>query len=251
MPAWVQQRVRRAATAAWVASALVALVALIHVVRFVFLELQVLLLERVAAHEAVVPGEAFANDARINFVEGAGQLAWFAAGLAFLIWVQAAHASLSGLREDHAGSTPGWAVGCYFIPFLNLVRPYQDMAMLARLSDPRDLELPVVREIKASPGYREAAIREVAPTPWSPPPAVVGLWWAAYIVLSLSAYGIVAMGTENGVLAVIERSHAHMARDVLLILTGALCIAVIRGVTACQRERVRRLEILSGSDSAS
>ncbi len=107
------------------------------------------------------------------------------------------------------------------------------MSTLAWLSDPSDLELPLVREPNPAPGYREPPTRQVAPTPWAPPRLFVGAWWGAYILLSFAGIGVgmSSIGTHD-VDALISASHGFMARDAWFLVTGALCIAVVRGITA-------------------
>src|SRR5687768_18560933 len=39
------------------------------------------------------------------------------------LWIHRAHANLTEVGHDSLEFTPGWAVGWYFIPFANLVKP--------------------------------------------------------------------------------------------------------------------------------
>ncbi|MCR2833273.1 DUF4328 domain-containing protein [Parerythrobacter lacustris] len=58
---------------------------------------------------------------------------WLLSALAFmimaLVWIYRAHANIveQGVPMDHS---PGWAVGSYFVPFLNLVVPFRAMREL-------------------------------------------------------------------------------------------------------------------------
>jgi Domain of unknown function (DUF4328) len=171
-------------------------------------------------------------------------IGWLAVVVLFLWWAVGAHASAKLLgRRGRTSPNGGWVVAAYCIPILNLFRPYQDMATLAWLSDPRDLPSPPTREVNPTAGYREAAVREVR-TPWSPPPTLIGLWWASYIALTFAG-GFVRVldplrdGTDAAALAI----HEAMAQDLASIVSGLLCVAVIRGITTCQRERARRLSL--------
>lgn len=58
------------------------------------------------------------------------------AGIMFLVWIYRAYRNLEILRADGRKVTPGGAVGAFFIPFVNLVRPYQVAQELWRGSDP-------------------------------------------------------------------------------------------------------------------
>jgi heme/copper-type cytochrome/quinol oxidase subunit 2 len=42
----------------------------------------------------------------------------------FLIWEYRAYKNLSALNAQNLEHSPGWAVGWWFIPFANLVKPF-------------------------------------------------------------------------------------------------------------------------------
>jgi hypothetical protein len=80
-------------------------------------------------------------------------------GIVWLLWL---HSSYSLLR--HAGTkvtrfSPGWAVGCWFLPLVNLVRPYQ-----------------VVRELLQRSRGLNASAETIARHS-----ADVALWWLAWL----------------------------------------------------------------------
>lgn len=59
--------------------------------------------------------------------------------VAFSKWVYRANLNSRGFGAADMKFTPGWSVGYYFIPFLNLVRPYQSMKEIWKVSlDPSD-----------------------------------------------------------------------------------------------------------------
>jgi hypothetical protein len=51
--------------------------------------------------------------------------------IAFLMWLHRAVRQARALGVD-VGATPGWAVGCWFIPFWNMVKPYRVVRDLLR-----------------------------------------------------------------------------------------------------------------------
>ena len=55
----------------------------------------------------------------------------------YLMWVSGINRNLAAFDARGIGSTPGWAVAYYFIPIVNLFRPYLDMADVWKASDPR------------------------------------------------------------------------------------------------------------------
>lgn len=80
-----------------------------------------------------------------------------ASGVAFLLWLHHAYANLRHFSLVRPRYTVGWAVGMWFVPFVNLVRPYSIM---------RELWL----------GYQQAAYGRIIASA-----AVVGWWWAAVL----------------------------------------------------------------------
>ena len=55
-------------------------------------------------------------------------------GIIYLMWLHRAYQNLPALGVTKLDATPGWAVGYYFIPILNLFRPYQTMVEILRES---------------------------------------------------------------------------------------------------------------------
>src|SRR3954469_21689020 len=58
------------------------------------------------------------------------------AGIFFFIWLNRAHKNLSALRAEHLEFSSGWAVGWWFVPFANLVKPFQVVREIWCESDP-------------------------------------------------------------------------------------------------------------------
>jgi hypothetical protein len=57
-------------------------------------------------------------------------------------WIYLAHRNLLSLDARYLRFGPGWAVGCFFVPIINLWAPYQAMRDLAKASrSPRQWEL--------------------------------------------------------------------------------------------------------------
>ena len=73
-----------------------------------------------------------------------------AAFIMLLVWVYAAHRNLPALQSHDGEFTPGWAVGWFFIPFMNLFKPYQAMRHLWNESDPRRWRRPVRESCRRS-----------------------------------------------------------------------------------------------------
>ncbi len=95
----------------------------------------------------------------------------------FIMWFRRAYNNLHALQNNYATMGEGWAAGAWFVPFLNLVRPYQIMneiwqgtqkALTHKLGEPRSNSL-------------------------------IGFWWALYLIMNI--YGIIVarftMNDEN------------------------------------------------------
>jgi hypothetical protein len=77
--------------------------------------------------------------ALISLLRRCATLAHVATAVLFLMWVYRATANLPALGALSTRFTPSGAVKCFFIPFVNLVRAYQVMAMIWTESQPRAL----------------------------------------------------------------------------------------------------------------
>lgn len=107
---------------------------------------------------AYTEAEAAANDSRQGLI-GLGYLGVFiVTGIAFLKWIYRANLNCRGFGADGMKFTPGWSIGYYFIPFLNLVRPYQSMKEIWQVSH--------------------------SPTNWKSQSgsALLGWWWALWLI---------------------------------------------------------------------
>jgi hypothetical protein len=87
----------------------------------------------------ITPEAAEANDARQGMIGLLYLGVFIATGVIFLKWIYRANLNCRGFGAAEMKFTPGWSIGYYFIPFLNLVRPYQAMKEIWKVSsDPRN-----------------------------------------------------------------------------------------------------------------
>jgi hypothetical protein len=220
-----------------VARVAVGVMTALHAVRFVLARIQ---LEAMARSGPAAIADAAANKERIGVVLLLVFVGTFVSGGLYLFWLVAAvTAARDGGREIGGVPKPRDAVVAYIVPIISLYRPLRHMQRLLEASDPGDL--PPVTEVRTreTAGYRDTATERVARpyrTPWVP----VRLWWwvwvagsilsAALVPGSFSAHGDPIAGAESTALT-----------DGLHVAAGILCILVIAGVAAMQRERLRRI----------
>jgi hypothetical protein len=156
------------------------------------------------------------------------QVVIFAAtAFAFLMWLHRAYRNLPALGADGLATTPGWAVAYFFIPFVNLFKPFQ-----------------VVREIwrESTPG-REA--REVfggdddeAARPGAPP--LVGWWWALWLIANVAGRASHQVGDRLGTIeGMLLASWVSIASDALFVIAAALAIMIVKRIDEMQEAKFR------------
>lgn len=79
--------------------------------------------------------QAAANDARQR------EVAWLHLGIYLLTvilfarWIYCVSANCHGFGAQGMKFSPGWSVGCYFVPFTNLYRPFEAMREIWKVSE--------------------------------------------------------------------------------------------------------------------
>lgn len=142
-------------------------------------------------------------------------VALLVAGVVFLVWLHRVFRNLDGpLAVRGLEHTPGWAVGWWFVPVMNLLKPKQIVDEAVRAS---------------RLGTASGARADEAP--------LVVLWWAAVIVSGvLIRVGNAIGGTTANLTAARTGLAVHMASDASLALAGVLLVLIIRTVVARQEE---------------
>ena len=179
---------------------------------------QYALLGRIAQGEVLPPGATDANDVReglIGFVEIG---LFVVTAVVFLTWLYRAHRNLAALRSAPSRFSSGQAVWAWFIPFLNLVRPYQVVRELWSLS-------------AAGSGVGGKRM-----------PELLGVWWTAWILCNVSGqvtfrWALRAEGVESFQTLTL----ASMVDDTLTGAAAIFALLVVRGIARCQQDRFQRV----------
>jgi hypothetical protein len=129
-------------------------------------------------------------------------IALLTAGVTFLMWIYRANKNLHALGSQ-ASDTPGWAVGFWFIPFLNLYKPFRNAQEVWVLSGQGTTE-------RDEDGY------SVQPNA-SGAPQIITAWWTAWILS-----GITARAIDSG--------PGLLLSSALTVVAGVCVILMIRGV---------------------
>jgi hypothetical protein len=171
--------------------------------------------------------ESATNDLRQGLV-GLGSLAvTIVTGVAFLMWIYRANLNCRGFGALGMKFTPGWSVGYYFIPFFNLVRPYQAMKEIWKIShNPRRWET-------QSEG------------------ALLGTWWALWLLHGFVGQVAFRLSVRADSVDLLQTSTA------VSVLTGMigipLCfvaIRLIRTISSGQESIVNHAQPITEVDHA-
>jgi hypothetical protein len=140
----------------------------------------------------------------------------------FLVWLYRVYTNFPALRVQHLDFTPGWAVGWWFIPFANLVKPYQAVSEAWRESDP---------EYDEQFGYLSSR----GGSSWQFP-----LWWGTFILGNITSR-IAEMTFQDPTAA--ELFPYFLIVTVLFSgVSALLAIWIVRDTTARQDLRASRVE---------
>jgi len=141
----------------------------------------------------------------------------------FLVWLYRAYANLRAFnpsrRLDHS---PGWAVGSFFVPFINLVVPYRAVKEVWQKSGPPD------EELLSEPN----------------PPATFPIWWLFWLLSSIVGnISLRVSFNEN----VPERTATmiSIAAGVLSIIAAVFAYLVVDSIDKKQEETSGNLRLRS------
>ena len=139
-------------------------------------------------------------------------------GYIFLIrWLRRAYYNLHQLPNIHPDYSDGWAAGAWFVPFVNLVRPFTIMREVWK-----DTQLAAFGEVRT-------------------PATLLGLWWSAYLINGLLAWiaSLMDSGRSSGTGAL----DGEIASHAFTVLTAALTWLVVRRIAGFEEALASRLKI--------
>jgi len=147
------QRIRRWAIAA---VALLGVIVVDDIIKIVALDRRLSIVNKAlvdidsVSFEAARRSDEFVQSAEVFYL-----LALVAAGVTFIVWMSLMAKAAAQTRPDALRHSTGWAVGAWFVPFLNLVRPPQIVNDIWAANRPDN-------ELRANS-------------------ALVGWWWGIYL----------------------------------------------------------------------
>jgi hypothetical protein len=140
----------------------------------------------------------------------------------FLIWEFRAYSNLSPLKARNLEFSPGWAVGWWFIPFANFVKPYQAVQDLWLQSDPEyNEDLGFLPSDTSSNG-------------------LFGFWWGTFIVGNiLLRISDNALDNDSNLRI---GAYLYLLGGLSLSVSAVLLFTIVKDTTRRQLARNARLE---------
>jgi hypothetical protein len=133
--------------------------------------------------------------------------------IVFFVWLHRAHRNLLELGADSVRCSSRMAIGVWFIPMLNLIRPKHVLDDVWRGSNPE--------EARGS--------------------NVVGLWWTAFLLSWI--VGNMSGATSTETLDALGRQNTfELASSGLSVVAAVVAVAMVRGISERQERRAAALD---------
>ena len=169
------------------------------------------LLNRMLSGMQVTQAEASANAARLVSISSAAMVLLIVNAISFGIWIVRAHKNLRAFGIQRLSYTPGWALGWFFVPFLNFVRPFQAMKELWQASH--------------------------AGAEWSKSGSttLVNFWWCLWLFSGVYGTLITRLFTsQSSIDDLLMGTKASMAGFLITIPVYILALKLVRGIHNAQ-----------------
>ena len=235
--AYVSARIR-----GYIAVAALVLNILVQVLAMASIFFHIDLLYRLAENGGVTQLQMQASAIREGLVRILQLMVFGVTAVAFFIWLYRAYKNLKPLGVAEPRYSPGWVVACFFIPVLNVFRPFQAVQEMWRESDPETVDT----------GGTQLKYVFVDDTSKS---LLIIFWWGIYWVSNIvyaaalywqwqSQYWKWTLEAFNDYLIA---NWLGLAADLMGIIAALAAILVILKITFRQDEKNRRLAELPPS----
>lgn len=139
-----------------------------------------------------------------------------------VVWGMFVHRSCANAHALGARGmqyTPGWAVGWYFVPFANLIKPFQATKEIYQATDPG----------ADADNWR-----------WRPVPSLLNWWWGAWIVSNVLGGIIGRLALSSHASSMLVFTSALDVIDGLLDLAlSLLAVRVVQALAERQEQKAR------------
>lgn len=165
------------------------------------------------------PQQAAANDERQGIVALFYLVGFIVWGITYLRWLHRTNVNCRGFGTNDMRFTPAWSVAWHFIPFMNLVRPFQ-----------------VKREIWLSahhPGNDRWMLQQASP--------LIGIWWALWLLSGSLGTASFRLSMRAETLDQIQvATSVSLAASLVGIPLCLVFIVLIKSISAAHERLVER-----------
>jgi hypothetical protein len=152
---------------------------------------------------------------------------FLATSIVFLVWLNLSYKNLYVLRPSFLKFSSGWAVGYWFIPFLNLWKPFQVVREVWWESDP---------EIPQDQMFLTESLHSA--------PTYMGVWWAFWLGSNIANNIAGRMFDLEGTDNIAAAGVVFVVTSMLSITAAILAILVVRDITSRQAARYLAVQSL-------
>jgi hypothetical protein len=173
--------------------------------------------------------EANSNDLRQRVIGIVEILIHIAVIVSFIMWFRRAYFNLHSL-DCYTRYSEGWAAGAWFVPFLNLVRPFQIMKEIWDRTQERTQQ-----------GMQELKIESSV---------ILGFWWFLWILTNIAGniYTRLVLNGDHDVKELIALDVTAIILDVANLVNIFLIITIIKKINGYE-ERLK--DVISVENIAS
>jgi len=154
--------------------------------------------------------DASANDGRERLISIVSLLLFVGSAISWLMWQHRAYANLQSIGSGDTEYTPGASVGNWFIPIVNLFRPYQITSEIYRRSELQNGRDPI--------GGLSG-------------PPLIGAWWFVYLAWGGTMRFYTVIGRDAKTLpTLISATNIELTAHVVGLVAAILAVQVIRSI---------------------
>lgn len=207
--------------------ALLSFTILVNIIAMIADISQMNLIQRAIDGHSISELDAAENDSRVQTIAIFQLFVFITTAIFFLVWKNQAYKNLDPLNATGREYSSGWAVGAYFVPFLNLFRPFQIMREIWRGSDPNFIN----NSINSNITWKVAPSNPILP-----------LWWTFSLINKFFGYLSFRMSNQiNTIQQIKNYSTVTLISDIIGIPYAIILIILAKDLNKRQEEKYKKL----------
>jgi hypothetical protein len=212
-----------------VATIVFGLICIINIVAVISGYWEYELLEKIRIGENISEEEAIFNDLRQGIVGIFQFVVYLTSIVVFLMWFRRAYENLHKLGIDYLEYNTNMAVWSFFIPFINLYRPYKIM---------KEIWIESQEQLKKL--VPEANINTSI--------FIVGFWWALFLITNyIGNFAFKTIFKDDTIQDLIKSTQAYMVSDFFDIPAAFVTLILIHNVSKVEAKLRQSIENMGGS----